>query len=1692
MPPRPAPVEFADSPRYQPTRPDDRPAPRPTGPAPRRPPAAPTSGPRIVGDVPKPVSAAGFTNMRQFNRNLERVMRAYRRVNGVAPSPAVAWDLTRASLRFDLDDRQMTNLLRAPTAKSRRKTKKALREFKEYTGVEMFTAPGSRPPRQYGPTLGDTSRMRDLTFAEQRELSAEAARQAGIDPGEMPGMVLRDPNWGVTKSRQAPERSALLNLPILFFTQGGEMLSQLPYGAWQTIKDVSEDINDFASAVGYRIVPEVYGGIRGDLTFRRTREMADQMVEQVKEDFSNPLENPFYVALDVFSIATLGASSGARLTAGIKAGVRDKSVASGVAKAIQRPLPDVYVLGAGAGALGRATVENAALRILLRGVYANRQQQIARHLAGDPTTTAPGKTGRWVSRYIGPEAVYRREIQAQKAFEYKLATIPAEMLSRATRVKSLSRIVLRETLKDPRALRTWRPLSRRTKAIVDNAIWLHHLPDADPIGTMRETYRREIERWDAERDSALAGGEVEAARGAERVAGKLRGESMLLEDTARMLENPPKALEPILARAAEVSDGQARLKQQLFGWDDEVLVNHLLEEAAFYKGIEYLPGEGVRILYVKTPLGEIRIEPPTRERVARGEALVAGLTQRQAELRARFPDIDERAKKGQYTTEELRERRSVKRQLLILEPKLVRKRQELTDMKALREQAALPGRELIEGEVRRSGMFDSIRPFYVPDVSELRPGRQTVLGARGGGQFGLSPPTGEARWAHRWTGKNFSTGRRTIDTSDLIVEEARKVAKFAIQRDQWHIAWQFGRKTAKGIPEEFLGYVRDVNSIPERMRETVLTIEKEKIRDGETRHMNESLYDDAMRIIFPSSRKDLEPGVNYRYVDVRLLPDMAGVWPAYRWAEIEKAMADPRNLLIAAPNELGRIVYLFGRLGYGVNFLGAGALALIQQGPLAFENLIRSYQLERGFGDWGAQAIREAAGVSKTASLLTPTGSGLSRLSFAMGTAWAKITDNVWRQAAIIHELRRRDIRSEDGTAGEFFERLRENDSDALQTMNVVKTRANKAMVQMDNLTWPERAVLRNLLFIYTWVSRSAVYSLRFLMENPLQAEVFGQAGRDYEGFVERILGKMPEWFTRQGYIPIWKSYAMSPLQFNTPASINEIAYPLSTIWNDTKYADLLGTLQPGVRTMIDMLTASTSEQQGGLVEALLETVSTTPYGAAFARNEAEPRPNVMPVLAPEDLGPGNILSYALQDERRLAEYPTFETDGFWASWGPLLAGSLSLKNPDEQVAAAKFWRDMRETDLPKFMDHQRKAAQEMLTRQGRYMAQKVPRPARDAVNLISELTLKMERFVDETGLEGGVDGLGARQKLLLTLDYLRDRNLISQEDGEKIRKQARKFNTPDEISRMRMGVLDKYGRVGPLRDWIQTVKAVREFETKLLDRRLEVVRAEGLGDYLKAKSAPKTARRKYARQIIEFNDLRDQVIERLGLDRDNTSPRSPEELSVAFATIREFEERYDRPVVVDGVTFPSPVRYWWAEQPESFRRERLADDVASKPWQWLPAWEKEMIVGRAPSANVQKGWLAYTEALTNYKLSQPPGKRTVTRDQREALARQVNGTFPGFLADWQFDEAPLATRVAASIVVRESQNRDKWAGVLANAQQITRNLGPGGYSDDYLKDLWRDYVETTLTPWLEQPEQAGFRAELAEFGDTFLYNLID
>lgn len=256
---------------------------------------------------------------------------------------------------------------------------------------------------------------------------------------------------------------------------------------------------------------------------------------------------------------------------------------------------------------------------------------------------------------------------------------------------------------------------------------------------------------------------------------------------------------------------------------------------------------------------------------------------------------------------------------------------------------------------------------------------------------------------------------------------------------------------------------------------------------------------------------------------------------------------------------------------YTMNLTGQGVMLLMQQGAFAPVSLIRSIFNLYGLSDETRAVLQAHAGVGQ-ASIISSQG-GLAKGAVDLTQRFANaVIDTHPRMAAIAYEARRLGYK----TAAEL-EDLVSNPAN-FQDLFTASRRANRSMVDFQNLSYAEREYIGRLVFVYPWLRASAKWAAQFPFDHPIQTAAFGgliywQQQRLKESFPEGHPGYLKWYFPIEGGEDPYGfrlDQAFTPLQPLDLAS--ELAWLISghsvLPWGANEEA-LVGRLNPFIEEII-------------------------------------------------------------------------------------------------------------------------------------------------------------------------------------------------------------------------------------------------------------------------------------------------------------------------------------------------------------------------------------------------------------------------------------------------------------------------------------------------------------------------------------------
>jgi hypothetical protein len=971
--------------------------------------------------------------------------------------------------------------------------------------------------------------------------------------------------------------------------------------------------------------------------------------------------------------------------------------------------------------------------------------------------------------------------------------------------------------------------------------------------------------------------------------------------------------------------------------------------------------------------------------------------------------------------------------------------------------------QVVRGESMAGGPKKSPDAFYVPTKSVAKSKKAPKFpfpGARRG-QFGIPAPRNLPELTHEFRGDAIRAGDIRVDTTNLVAEAyGATVRKAAIKND-------FDRLSAyatKKPRSEFDVPIRDGAAIPERLRAIMADVEtgefvSSEFKPADARAIMDALYpgvkDEATGRWRPKPGESLE-GV--KWVDSRLIHDYDKV----------PVVPGPLTKAFETVNEPFRFATLFLRPAYALNIVSNTAALWFQQGFVRSGSNF-AWALKQGLkGDKRTHAIDSLVSGSRSRSYVDATlKSKATAGGRALAEFWNVAADMYFRRAAFRHEAKRLGYKSNAELDNLLFKDAHRKD------LVEATRRSNKAMIEFDNLTWYEKNYLRHVIFVYPFISRGTVWSVRTILEHPVKTDVLAHLGDTDED--DPVLAQMPEWMKRRGYVPVgWtddgKPRVVDASSVNTFMLLSEMLHTADAQFAEDRFASASEMFGPSAEFAVHWATGKDDQGNdypgGDFFGAAQEQILGLPQASAYARGGKQGEP-----LPPVDRSDRRTL---VKREHAALKNPAL-SPGWLDGYGMLLAGGMTPRTVNTLSTQARFWRDQ---PLEKRHAHEMDLVKRGLNLQAKFLGTRLPGDVRDAVAFAGRLDLSMKQFTEENARTPT-----PKERAVLLLDQLELEKRAKPAEIAAARKSLKQNRTESEWRSYRATLLEKFANAEALQDWDSDVRLVRSFEKPALVKKLHVLKESGLVPSAVV-HADQESLFEYGRQYLRYaKKLRE-------LRSANRDLLDKEGRQVAYAEMRVFEAEHDKPVTVNGHQLPSLVRMAWAYLTPNSRREALAESAGRFSWGGISPLMKELL-GRKQPKNVARGWMEFARLKDEYRQSLPPGGRSFPSENDVELAKYVNRYYAdGFYKDWLFSKEPLAHRLQMLTVIQKSPNRESWDALLNIAAPAGAAMRRDDIDKTATRDSWHDYVEQSLIPWVEGNPK--FKKELSDYGPSVLYKLID
>ena len=1591
----------------------------------------------VAGDSPNPQAPAttsyqGHTVPHVFpqgdifavNRQVDAITTAFQNRFGHMPSPGLVFDLLRAPVEPNEFDQLFSHVP---------KTSMAARA----------AGPHSTMDRQLGGPVEDPfeaakKQLEDSGFIEEYkgQLDDEAKRlvASGFQRTDLLGDRQRsDEAFKADPSLMGmdPFSEKVVAPVVLGVYQVTQSLAYSPYGAFVAEESLRKDAFDAA---------------KGDYSFKRSRDMAKAIAIQTKNDFAHPLQNPGYLFLDVFGIASSGAGVAARGAAALRAGSAARLVAKEgisltdrqlidslslrpsvvgqiqrghvaravISGAIHRPLPGIFQLGPEGAQETRLLSENALLRAPQRWYYNNLNRKL---LTGERT-----RFDQWSRSILGPEKSMGRGARARARIEGHVLKGPALDLAYAANASWSTASVFQKF--SPKAFKGMTPGE-------EMAILIKSTDHFDPLNAWRDFSKKMLQHGigDAEAHNA----------------------NLALYDLAEeALRNPrPKFLET-LRLAEQVSNQQQLLKMEFLGLDPAVA------EA--------------RVAHVGKILEEVK------KSTSKAEAIFA---------------IEK----------------------VLDDPFIKRGIDESFYYPTVRPRNALP-LENLPGLARSSGSKAGIP---LPDLHRRHP-----------------------ELHHRFEAKVMQAGDMMIDVSKIIGGAYSRVARSLSVMEDWRRLHVLSVEKLSDVPEwerPYMIRIRDVKGVPDELKDLVSRAQSGQFLEAtDAELLGNERFQDLQRYLFPKEEDAVIEGV--RYVNKN-----------YQ-AELSRFPSEPPHAvkILSAIQDPLRVTTLYAKPSYMLNMLGNTGMMLFQS-FFTPKRMVDSLRARKNLGEKVVARIDELVGEGKALSF-TPEdkvmgvgklGRDFHRFTQGLAHGWSIFVDRWMRRAAFLEEAQKLGYK----TSEDFEKLFNLKDPASKKNLYQVSERANKAMVQFDNLTEFEKNTMRHLVFVYPWVSRSAVWGLKTMMDHPLKTWTAAELGRIGEDKAAEFFSNgevddfekwaAPDWFKRTGYMPVARMGDGSPVVLN-PGSVWSFA-TMNELYTQGRgmapggdpFVSALDMAGPGVEFLVH---AATNQDQfgdpydkGPLIGSALDTLVGLPQVrvATGGGKKIKPLPGMM------------------------NQYGSLVLGGLWPKQVDLeeLASSYYKENPvaskehTAEKAAAQRLQSVR-LEIKMIRDAENVTAT--------IVGQPVPREVKDAVNMSARFAAANVQFANENGHMP----TPAEQRSII-IGQLEQMGRITPTTAADLQDQLKKAAKSGDLTDFTTQLGNRYLHLKEVTDWHDRRNAILRIANNLGDQ-LDYLRRSGLYEGSGAISSAITrqdlkslstkapglsgaadatglfGKAAVAADGVQFEVARKYYEYEQKLNAQTSSETSDEE-SFNTARNRYWQDQQDKPIVVDGAKFPSPLRLKWAAhilegtlKDPDYEQKQLAA-LSVQGWDTLTNFEKEL-VWKKPAPDVSKGWVVYNAISDGYRgkltgddvkgfklpggdLSEiipkalPQGQRELSKKAKIDLAKYVDKFAPGFYKDYLFSIQPKYRRISYLPFITKSPAKKEWVdllttanaefGYIASARAAYEKGKDPGYTITGVQDSWKDYVRTTLYPYFQRRGSEDFQKELEMLGgEDFLRTLID
>jgi len=247
------------------------------------------------------------------------------------------------------------------------------------------------------------------------------------------------------------------------------------------------------------------------------------------------------------------------------------------------------------------------------------------------------------------------------------------------------------------------------------------------------------------------------------------------------------------------------------------------------------------------------------------------------------------------------------------------------------------------------------------------------------------------------------------------------------------------------------------------------------------------------------------------------------------------------------------------------NWAGNTFMNMAHQGFFAPVNLAKSAYVDKALGKRYGMAMDKAMGTTPGQAVLQAGKQGGKGYIGAVAEpgmeVMGKIADVPFRRAAFLHEARKQGYRKL-SQVNELFDRAGSADAavrnQARNEIADIARRGQEEIVKFGKMNPEERAVVRNLFFVYSWMKGAGRYGMRFPLQHPIQTAGMQAVSQPGNKWVETQMGGVPNFLV--GAIPVGRTKDGNPIMIN-PFALNPLGTGLDELRAAQGTAKVLGPI---------------------------------------------------------------------------------------------------------------------------------------------------------------------------------------------------------------------------------------------------------------------------------------------------------------------------------------------------------------------------------------------------------------------------------------------------------------------------------------------------------------------------------------------------